>query len=165
MPSARTVVVALFPLLALLAAGCSSLRVRSDWDHEFSFADLHTYSWAQSKESAAAERMSFLDRRIKRAVDAELAAKGFERRDSGGDFLMVYTAKVRDRTEVHRYAPWYGVDVRRYKEGTLVLGAVDRGRNEVVWTGWAEGIVSDSGQSEEAVREACAKILEGFPPR
>lgn len=154
----------LAPLLLLSA--CSTLRVASDWDHAYDFGAMHTYTWAPTKESAVQGALVFLDRRIRNAVDDELEAKGYRRVDSGADFLMLYSAKVRDRIDVTRYrGRWYGsTSVDRYKEGTLMLGAVDRARDEIVWTGWAEGIVSDVGQSEESIRRAVAKILEGFPP-
>jgi hypothetical protein len=155
-------------LFALLGAGCSSVRVATDWDRQYDFAGLHTYSWARTKDDDAdAARAPFLDRRIRQAVDAELAARGYESRESGGDFLVVYHVKVRDRVNVYSYGPrwrrWHDVDT--YKEGTLVLGIVDRARDEIVWNGWGEGIVSEAGPSEEAVREAVAKILKEFPPK
>lgn len=151
-------------LLLLAAPGCSSLSVSADWDREFPFSSLRTYAWATSKESDS--DMVFLDRRIKRAVNEEMAAKGYQRRDAGGDFLVLYTVKVRDRIDVYRDRYRWGgyTSTDRYKEGTLMLGVVDRGTDEIVWTGWAEGIVSRSGQSEEKIRDAVARILEKFPP-
>jgi hypothetical protein len=158
----------LAPLLATLAlaSACSSLRVASDWDHAYDFSPLKTYSWARTKDADAQGALVFLDRRIRAAVDDELAARGYQAVDSGGDFLVLYSAKVRDRVDVTRwYGRWGGsTSVDRYKTGTLRVGVVDRARDEIVWMGWAEGIISDSGQSEEAIREAVAKILQGFPP-
>jgi len=153
---------------ALAAAGCSSIRVATDWDRDYSFSALHTYSWAVSPETPKdAPESAFLDRRIRRAVDDALAAKGYEKREGTADFLVVYQAKVHDRYDVYRSPSWRGWnDVRRYREGTLVLGIVDRARDEIVWSGWAEGIVSEPGAaSEEVIREAVTKMLEGFPPR
>lgn len=154
--------------VVLLAVGCSSLRVATDWDREYSFSALRTYRWALSPEPPKdAPERAFLDRRIRRAVDDVLAAKGYEKREGPADFLVVYQAKVHDRFDVYRRGPYWSRwhDVRRYREGTLVLGVVDRDRDEIVWSGWAEGIVSEPGASEEVIREAVTKILEGFPPR
>jgi hypothetical protein len=168
-PLARRRLVARLGPLALvlaLASACSSLRVASDWDHAYDFTALRTYSWARTQESDAQGPLVFLDRRIRRAVDDELAARGYRPVESGGDFLMLYTAKVRDRVDVTRWGGrWWGsTTVDRYQQGTLMLGVVDRARDEIVWTGWAEGIVSEESPSEEDVREAVAKILKGFPP-
>jgi hypothetical protein len=163
----RTAAAGSLILLLLGGAGCSSVRVASDWDRQYDFSGLHAYSWARTKEGAEDPRLPFLDRRIRQAVDAELAARGYAARESGGDFLVVYHIKVHDRVDVVAYGPrwnrWH--DVNAYKEGTLVLGIVDRARDEIVWTGWGEGIVSERGPSEEAVRSAVAKILKDFPPK
>lgn len=155
----------LAPLLALVSA-CSSLRVASDWDHAYDFSPLQTYSWARTKESDAEGPLVFLDRRIRRAVDDELAARGYRPVESGGDFLVLYTAKVRDRVDITQWGGrWWGnTTVDRYQQGTLMLGVVDRTRDEIVWTGWAEGIVSEDSPSEEKIRDAVAKILKDFPP-
>src|SRR5262245_22907000 len=114
-------------LSGALAQGCSSVRVATDWDRQFDFSALHTYSWAPSKDSGEAQGLPFLDRRIRQAVDAELAERGFQPHESGGDFLVVYTVKIRNRVDVYAYGPawnrWGGID--RYREGTLVLGIVD----------------------------------------
>jgi hypothetical protein len=158
----------LAPLLAslVLASACSSLRVATDWDHAYDFSPLQTYAWARTKDADAEGALVFLDRRIRGAVNDELAARGYRAVESGGDFLVLYSVKVRDRVDVTRYrGGWYGsTSIDRYKEGTLMVGVVDRKRDEIVWTGYAEGIVSDSGQSEESIRAAVAKILEDFPP-
>jgi hypothetical protein len=150
----------------VLEAGCSSVRVVTDWDRQYDFANLHAYSWARTKDSEEAAKLPFLDRRIRQAVDAELSAKGYEARESGGEFLVVYNVNVRDRVNVYSYGPrwnrWHDVDT--YKEGTLMIGIVDRSQDEIVWTGYGEGIVSEAGPSEEAVRSAVAKILKEFPP-
>lgn len=147
-------------------SSCSSLRVASDWDHAYDFRPLHTYSWARTKDADLQGPLVFLDRRIRHAVDDELAARGYELLDSGGDFLVLYSAKVHDQVDVTRYyGRWYGgATVDRYKEGTLMLGVVDRARDEIVWTGWADGIVSGTSMTEEKIRNAVAKILKDFPP-
>lgn len=77
-------------LLTTLALGCASLGVRVDYDRQASFAGLSTYAWVDSARIAPDSLASpFLDRRVRRAVDRGLTARGF-RLDSSGrpDFLV-----------------------------------------------------------------------------
>ncbi|MGH7493976.1 MAG: DUF4136 domain-containing protein [bacterium] len=72
-------------LLALgvlaLTLGCSSVTVKHDYDKDANFAALKTYAWldvpanAAGSVKAAMERNSLLDKRIKEAVNSQLAAK------------------------------------------------------------------------------------------
>lgn len=86
------------PLVALaLMAGlsaCSTLRVGSDWDREASFADAATYDWAEAEaDEDVAETMDrinpFIDRRMRRAVEFELDARGLSRVEDGPVDLLV----------------------------------------------------------------------------
>jgi hypothetical protein len=162
-------------VLALpLVAGCSSLKVASDWDRSVSFSKYRTYRWAptpRSQTESAGTHFSLLDKRIRAAVDRELAAKGYSLRQSGqADMLLVYRAKVRDRIDVYEhygYRRWGGsVGVHQYREGTLTILMVDPAMDEqVVWQGWATGVVHDEPEeSEQKINEAIAKILARFPP-
>lgn len=68
--------------LALGAAGCSAVRYSADYDRQAPFPEYETYAWstASPAERAALERVSpFLERRLQRAVDRELASRGFLR--------------------------------------------------------------------------------------
>jgi hypothetical protein len=164
-------------LLTLLVAtaGCSPLRVMSDWDREANFAKYQTYRWAPTPKSQVETRgthFSLLDKRIRRAVDREMAAKGYSLRQSGRtDMLIVYRAKVRDKIDVYEhygYRRWGGaVDVHQYREGTLTLLVIDPQMEEqVVWQGWAVGVIEERPEeSEQKINEAIAKVLERFPPQ
>jgi len=68
-----------FILLAgLVVAGCSRFSVRSTHDPAANFRDLRTYAWLPSEQAAPADQRvqdRYLDRRLRAAVDAELAAR------------------------------------------------------------------------------------------
>ena len=59
-------------------------HVKTDFDHQANFAQYKTYSWQQITPAN-----SLWDARIKRAVDAQLAAKGWTQVGSGGDIAIV----------------------------------------------------------------------------
>lgn len=162
-------------LILAFAAGCASVQVMSDWDREVDFAKYRTYRWAPTESSqieTGGTHFSLLDKRIRRAVDRELQAKGLVLREGGdADVMVVYQAKVRDKIDVYRhygYRRWgSSVDVREYREGNLTLFMVDpRMEEQVVWQGWAVGVVEDRPEESEAkINEAVAKMLLNFPPQ
>src|SRR5712692_4863371 len=59
-------------------------QVKTDFDHQANFSQYKTYSWQEIKPAN-----SLWDARIKNAVDAQLAAKGWTQVDSGGDVAVV----------------------------------------------------------------------------
>jgi hypothetical protein len=65
-------------------AGCSTVRYSSDFDPEIAFSEYRTYDWMvlNERERAALERINpFLERRLQRAVESELADRGFVKGD------------------------------------------------------------------------------------
>lgn len=83
---------ALVAALALGAAGCSAVRYSADYDRQAPFREYSTYAWspASAQERAVLERVSpFLERRLQRAIERELASRGFVRASEGeADFLV-----------------------------------------------------------------------------
>jgi len=83
MKSVRLAAVYVAFSLAMLST-VSAQNVQTDFDHQANFAQYKTYSWQEIKPSD-----SLWDARIKRAVDAQLAAKGWTQVDNGGDVAIV----------------------------------------------------------------------------
>src|SRR5438128_11175444 len=78
----RTTICTVF-FLAMLGAAFAQ-HIQTDFDHQANFSQYKTYSWQQIK---AAD--SLWDSRIKNAVDAQLADKGWTQVDSGSDVAIV----------------------------------------------------------------------------
>jgi len=178
---------ALVPALGLLA-GCSDIYVKYDFDPHASYASFKTFDWyaasARAKGKADGVENPIMDRRVRRILERELAAKGFQRQDGDPDFLLTYYPVYRDRF-VQTYTsmgpawgygwgrPWgYGpavgfTEVQAYREGSIVLEVVDNKTNQMVWQAVAEGALSglrDPQDAEEQVTLAVKKLLEKFPP-
>jgi hypothetical protein len=172
--------------LALLAS-CATVRVRTDYDREIDFSHYRTYGWLELPEGsrrAGDEKAnpfaynSLLDKRVRRAVDRELAARGFQRVESGEvDFRINYHVILRDKLVASasdfgsHYHPWHGgffggvdVEVMQFQEGTFVLDLIDAGREQLAWRGWAVGRNPDGNYDEAEVQLAVRRILERFPP-
>jgi hypothetical protein len=73
----------------VLALGCASLGVRTDYDHEASFTALSRYAWMDSTRVVRDQRESpFLEDRVRRAVDRVLGQRGFVADSQHPDFLV-----------------------------------------------------------------------------
>src|SRR5258708_10440261 len=83
MTSLRSTAVCTLFLVAMLGSAFAQ-QVKTDFDHQANFSQYKTYSWQEIKPAN-----SLWDARIKSAVDAQLAAKGWSQVDSGGDVSIV----------------------------------------------------------------------------
>jgi len=174
----------LLAAVALSACG-GGITVKSDFDPAAAPAmrAYKTYSWAPSKRDQTVSQINA--QRIHTAVDAALAAKGFQKVPSGGDFMVAYiatTAQQTDYTTTNDYygygwGRWYGAGggmstsrttAYNWTQGTLVLDIVDGKSNEMVYRATAEAEVNqDLSPAERQTRlnGAAVQMLEKFPPK
>lgn len=159
-------------------AGCATMSVTTDYDQDVDFSEYKTFNWVKQKPKIPPRRRidaALLDKRIRDAVEAELAFKGF-RRVTGGipDFLVAYHLGAENKVDVsafgYRYGPggrWVGrqVEVHRYKEGSLILDIVDFDTRQLIWRGTAVGAIYSPADLERKLLEAVGKALDEFPPR
>ena len=166
-------------LMVLILTGCSNeIIVRTDFDKSVEIHRLTRYSWLNKKEIESRNSPLFYnelnDKRIRTAVDAGMAAKGYLIDTEQPEFLIHYHVTIEDKalrveTQPYGYSDsqfWKNnqTDIRRYKEGTLILDFMDAANCELVWRGWAVSVLDDEKLvSEELIRVAVAKILERFP--
>ena len=179
--------------LALAVAGCSGLKVKTDYDPSVDFARYKTYAWLkppvkdEASESAVDEltdpfaRNSLLDKRVRNAVEKELAARGFQKAaDGSGSFRVAYHVILKDKTRVrsgpgvyyggyydrgHYGASYSGVSSYEYQEGTLLIDVIDARSDSIAWRGWAIGTNREGYYGEKEVAKAAHEILQKFPPQ
>ena len=93
---------ALLAAATMSAAGCSAVRYSADFDREAPFREYKTYAWspASPQERAALQRVNpFLEKRLRRAIDRELASRGFvQAPEDEADFLVSAHPLVPERT-------------------------------------------------------------------
>ena len=166
--------------------GCSTTKLRTDYDQRFSFRDLRTYQWLDKRVRTArnpAVNSPLVQERIQRAVDIELLRLGFEKASSREpDFLITYHVIADDKYELsiyddysyygyfgHHGRPHYGSTIYadKYLEGTLILDIIDAETKKLIWRGWATKALDDNPKPENVqmyVNKAVRKILKEFPP-
>ena len=165
----------LLPLLLLFVfASCTSIRVASDYDTQTNFSKYK--SFAYYKPGVDKAQISDLDKkRILRAIDANLSAKGMMK-SKKPDILVSLFTKEKERIDVYQnqfgygwgYSPWYygGTYSTSTTEGTLFIDFIDAKTNELIWQGIgvADLVMSTVAKKEARINEIVTKILAEYPP-
>ena len=175
-------VLKLMPLLLLLVVvtSCSSVRVASDYDKNASFSEYKTFAFYKPGIDKA--EISDLDkRRILRAIEAELLAKGFTKSETPDLLVSIFT-KSQQRVDVYNNAwgwggwgwggfgpgwgwGWNQPSVSTSTQGTLYIDLVDADKKELIWQGMGTGYLSQKmDKKEERIREFVTKVMEKYPP-
>jgi hypothetical protein len=182
MPSLRVSTLA----VAVALAGCSSMRIRTEYDTSAQFAAYKTYAWlaaAPGPEEAPPIRDPAVHARVVEAVDREMGKKGLVRTtlDAAPDFFVTVHGWSRNRIDVVNYGYGYGgayaygpypgavavpiTEVREYTEGTLLLDFVDAKTKKLVWRGTATDTITSPDNVRATIDAAARKLLEAYPPR
>ena len=181
----KRLVLKVYFLIAFFLLSCSSISVVTDYDREANFTALKTFTWIPQPSyvigntDAARARNDLLDKRIKNAVNNELATKGYLQESENPDFLVAYHTGLKEKVDVTSYGYGYGprsrywgwggstVDVYQYEEGTLILDIIDAKAKELIWRGAGTKTLERDPTPEKIeknVTKGVAKILEKFPP-
>ena len=178
-------------LLAVLfvATSCSSVRVATDYDNNANFSNYKTFAFFKNGIDKA--EINDLDkRRILRAIETELLAKGLTKSENPDILVSIFT-KSNQRVDVYNnhwgyggwgwggFGPWgmggfYGPgwgwgwnqpNVSTRTEGVLYVDLLDANKKELVWQGMGTGFLSrNMEQKEERIQEFVSKIMEKYPP-
>ena len=164
-------------LLLIMITSCVSVRVASDYDKDADFNSYKTFAFFKTGIDKA--EISDLDkRRILRAIEAELLAKGFTKSENPDILVSIFT-KSREKISVYNNGPYgYGYgwgwspyyygsysDVRTSTEGTLYVDLIDANKKELVWQGLGVGYITQTmDKKEERIKEFVSKIMEKYPP-
>lgn len=171
-----------FKLVLLLSlfifTGCSSVKVYDDYDKNADFTQFKTYAFQKSGIDKV--EISDLDKkRILRAIDEQMALKGFTKSETPDLLVNIFT-KEREQVEVSQFnAGWgygwgYGwnpymwggnTSVSSYVEGTLYIDLIDAKKKELIWQGQGVGVLTqDREKKEKLITEYVTKILAQYPP-
>ena len=168
----------LFLLCLVILTSCSSVKVVSDYDTKVDFTSYKTFAFYKKGIDKAS--VSDLDKkRIMRAVEAELVAKGFSK-SANPDILVSIFTKSREQVNVSDnnigigwgwgYNPWFygrtNININQYTEGTLFIDFIDKKTNELIWQGIGSGAMKMSNieKKEERINEFVYKIISTYPP-
>ncbi len=171
----------IFSLFALISvmflSSCSTVRVAADYDEQANFS---TYkSFAFYKPGIDKADISDLDKkRILRAIEADMIAKGFTKSQNPDILVSIFT-KTKENVNIYQsnigygygwgWNPWFwnaGYNtVSRTTEGTLYIDLIDASKKELVWQGMGTAALTENvNRKQERMNEIVAAILEKYPP-
>ena len=160
---------------------CSTIYdVQHDYDTQADFESLKTYNWMTVNENADIDSLNV--ERVKRAVNAELQAKGYKMTTNDPDFLIAEHLGTKDKVQITSWGygygshRWYrdgywapgGITAYQYEEGSLIIDFIDAKSNKMIWRGVAKADLNHAGtpeENEKLINEAVQRILNNFPPK
>ena len=166
-------------LVAIALTSCSSVKVAADYDKAVDFNNYKTFAFFKSGIDKA--EISDLDkRRILRAIESELLAKGFTKSEKPDVLVSIFT-KSNQRVDVYNNSwgagawGWGGPrwgwgwnsqpNISTSTQGVLFVDLIDANKKELVWQGQGPGYLSKNVEKkEERIKEFVAKIMEKYPP-
>ena len=170
-------VVGLIGMMLLFAGRSSAQQVKTDYDHAANFGQYKTYSWEQVKTKNALD----VDR-IKSAVNAALAAKGWTQVDSGGDVSIIALETTQNQQTLNTFYDGFGggwgwrgfggggfgeatTTTDTYKVGTLVIDLFDTKTKSLLWRGTSsDTLSSNSNKNIKNLDKGVDKMFKHFPP-
>jgi hypothetical protein len=158
--------------------------VTNDFDHAVNFRAFKTWAWypqqpRDAEGGPAKGYESFLDKRMRAAVAAEMTAKGLTEVSTAPDIYVAYSARVEDKQQVspyynglgYPYGYGYGYygrgysPVTQYKAGTVVIDIIDARRKELAWRGTGQAQVDQNTIDEAETHRIVNGILSTYPPQ
>jgi hypothetical protein len=141
----QRVALVLLGMLFLIAGTSWAQQVKTDYDRSANFGQYKTYSWEQVKT-----RDPLYVDRIKSAVNAALAQKGWTQVNSGGDVSIVAMEVTHDQQTLNTFYDGFGggwgwrrfggagfgdatTTTETYKVGTLVVDLFDTKTKQLIW--------------------------------
>src|SRR5712672_4771679 len=170
-------VIMLVGMTFLFAGKASAQQVKTDYDREANFGKYKTYSWEQVKTKNALD----VDR-IRSAVNAVLAAKGWTQVDSGGDVSIIAIETTQNQQTLNTFYDGFGggwgwrrfggggfgeatTTTETYKVGSLVVDLFDTKTKELVWRGnTSDTLSNNSDKNIKNMDKDVEKMFKQFPP-
>lgn len=170
-----------FVFVLFIFAGCSTVRIGYDYDKQADFSKFKTY--ILSEETLKMSGVNQLNRdRIIRAVENELAAKGFTKSESADVIVDVRVKGEEVRTATattsggYGYPYWrwgYGggfstthVNYNKYMQGTIFVTIIDKASGKIAWQGTGTRTLDENispEKREQNIDYAVNQIFTNYP--
>lgn len=164
-------------ICTVILVACSSINVSYDLDKEANFSAYKTYGYTAE---ALALGIGDLNRdRLLRAIDAEMAARGFTKSDSPDTWIdLLVKAQERVQATATNTGGYYGrygwgggmstthIDYDKYVDGTLFINLIDKSTEKMVWQGRATKTLDENASPEKKetnIKNAVKMIYQKFP--
>lgn len=167
-------------LLAVVASVmCLFAKTIADYDHSVNFGKYHTYSWI----SVNVQEPLWNDR-VTKAIDAQLAAKGWRKVDANGDTSISVVGSTRTKQTFETWysggfgGGWYHrgwwvgggpgfttTMIEHTPVGTLHIDVFDGQTKKVIWHGeCTDTLTQNPEKNEKKLEKSVADVFKKFPP-
>ena len=179
-------------LSGLLLASCASVA-HVEKDRTANFNSYRTYAWVESTEnkndSSRTEVSDLTERKIREAVNAEMAKTGWKEVKNRPDVLLSYDVLVERSVKEennpvysnpytrYAYNPYsrrwvsiyypsqflgYDREQRSVREGTVTISVIDAKTDKTVWQGWTTDEVNSRNLTSKEIQAAVKSIFRKF---
>jgi len=173
----QRIVFALMAMMFVFTGKSSARQVKADYDRNANFGQYKTYSWEHVKTKDPLD----VDR-IKHAVNAALAAKGWAQVGSGGDVSIVAMEITQNQQTLNTFYDGLGggwgwrrfggggfgeatTTTDTYKVGTVVVDLFDTKTKQLIWRGASSDTLSNnSDKNIKNLDKGVDKMFNHFPP-
>lgn len=182
-------------LMCFLISACNTLKVVNDYDPNFQFVKLKTFTLLEGGEVKESGKIHdpLLTKHINKSINSVIKDKGFQAVDTTEDkknpdfFISWYGAidkKIHSETirnysnryystnwRSPNYASWrqststYNIE---YEKGTLIIDILDGNTKELIWRGKGSKIIDDrtaDSNVSERVHSVVIEMFKNFPPK
>ncbi len=166
-------------LVLLITSSCVLVKVSADYDQQTDFKEYKTFAFY--KKGIDKVEISDLDkRRILKAIESQLVARGFTKSENPDILVNIFT-KARQKVNIYNnnygfsrgfgWNPWFyggygwggfspwglgvgfdATNISKSTEGTLFIDLIDANKKELAWQGMGTGtlITSKNVEKKEA---------------
>ncbi len=176
-------------LLMFFLSSCTSIEVLSDYDRTTNFNEYKSYAFYKTGIDKV-HISDFDKKRILRAIETEMGARGFVKSDTPDILVSIFT-KEHEQVDVYNnywgggygwggwgwggYGPgwgpgwggWGGSTVSTSTEGSLYIDLIDAKKKELIWQGKGVGTLGSNKnieKKEARIQEFVSEILQQYPP-
>ena len=165
--------------LILIAAGCSTLHVRTDYSHTADFGAYHTYSWL--KVDAGNDLWA---NRIRRDVNQALVSHGWMEVPGGGQTSVAAFGATQNERSLETFYSGFGPGFGGWRwggfglnegyaitqpvytpVGSLTVDIFNSTNHQLIWRSTATRVISGNPvKNERKLKNSVEKMFKTFPP-
>ncbi len=173
-------------------AGCSTMKVTSEYDHHYSFNNIKTYQWIDGPSTILDKTDTYINEDIQKALSNELENYGIRQVSNTleADVQIVYYVKLKKEQEYatnnniehdfsggfvysHKNKNWSyqerepDLNVYTVEVGTLTMLVYATQTKERIWRGNLKTEIDRSlpKEKQELIRAAAKKLMSRFPKK
>lgn len=169
-------------ILSISLFSCATMKINYDYDRELDFTEYKTYQLSEETLKIPIQQLN--RERIIKAVENEMAAKGFTKSDNPDIVVDVRVVgkEVQTATATSSGYGGYGyrgygygggfstthVSYDQYTEGTMMISFVNMSAEKIIWQGTGTKTLLENVSAEKResnINYAVEQILNNYPPK